>query len=175
MDSLTTTVTRRALFGFIAVVALFPKGALHAATALPEMKVTHSTGCGCCLKWMESMRRAGFTLSESPFSGMSQIKSKYGITREISSCHTAEVGGYAIEGHVPAAAILRLLAEKPKAAGLAVPGMPIGSPGMEGASPVDYDVILFGPNKRTVFARYNGENLLKSVQPEHAPKQGGKH
>ena len=76
------------------------------------------------------------------------------------SCHTAEVQGYVIEGHVPAAAIQRLLRDKPKAAGLAVPGMPIGSPGMEGGTPETYEVVLFGPQGQRTFARYRGSQEI---------------
>ena len=86
------------------------------------------------------------------------LKAKLGVPRALASCHTAQVGGYVIEGHVPAGAIKRLLTEKPKGIGLAVPGMPVGSPGMEveGAEPDTYDVVLFGAAERRTFARYRG-------------------
>jgi hypothetical protein len=88
------------------------------------------------------------------------LKSKLGIPLDLAACHTAEVDGYLIEGHVPAAAIKRLLSERPKAKGLAVPGMPQGSPGMTGEFE-QYDVILFGPNEHRVYVTYKGD---KEVQ-----------
>ncbi|MBB5758543.1 hypothetical protein HNR00_003265 [Methylorubrum rhodinum] len=88
------------------------------------------------------------------------MKVRLGVPRDLASCHTAQVDGYAIEGHVPAGAIKRLLAEKPQGIGLVVPGMPAGSPGMEvdGMEPATYDVVLFGPEGRSTFARYRGAN-----------------
>ncbi len=79
---------------------------------------------------------------------------------DLVTCHTAQVGGYVVEGHVPAAAIKRLLIEKPNATGLAVAGMPVGSPGMEGGRPERYDVILFGPSERRIYMRFVGEQQL---------------
>lgn len=89
---------------------------------------------------------------------MNPLKVRLGVPRDLASCHTAQVDGYVVEGHVPAGAIKRMLAEKPRGAGLAVPGMPAGSPGMEveGMEPDTYDVILFGPDGRSTFATYRG-------------------
>ena len=84
------------------------------------------------------------------------VKTTLGVPGELASCHTAKIDTYVIEGHVPAAAIRRLLAARPTALGLAVPGMPIGSPGMEGGTPQPYDVVLFGASAPTVFARFIG-------------------
>ncbi len=157
----TRTIIRRALFGvLLAAVLVISTVVYRTKAALPEMKVTYYPECHCCAKWVEQMRQAGFTVSEVFHSGLGAIKEKYGITPEILSCHTAEIGGYAIEGHVPAEVIKRLLAEKPKATGLAVSGMPLGSPGMEGENPVRYDVLLFGPGSREVFASYRGGKPL---------------
>jgi hypothetical protein len=106
------------------------------------------------------LREAGFTVTvaEAP---VNPLKIRLGVPRELASCHTAQVGGYVVEGHVPAGAIKRLLVEKPKGKGLAVPGMPAGSPGMEidGVEPDTYDVVLFGSEVRSVFARYRGADL----------------
>ena len=88
------------------------------------------------------------------------VKTRLGVPGDLAACHTAQVAGYIVEGHVPAAALKRLLAEKPSAAGLAVPGMPIGSPGMEGGTPEPYDVILFGPAGRRTYMRFLGEKAL---------------
>ena len=89
------------------------------------------------------------------------MKVRLGVPRDLASCHTAQVGGYVVEGHVPAGALKRLLAERPQGTGLAVPGMPAGSPGMEveGMEPDTYDVILFGQDRRSTFARYRGADL----------------
>ena len=130
------------------------------AAGLPEVAVTKDPSCGCCQRWGDHLREAGFTVTvtEAP---VNPLKARLGVRRELASCHTAQVGGYVVEGHVPAGAIKRLLAEKPKGAGLAVPGMPVGSPGMEveGMEPDTYDVVLFGPETRSVFARYRGAEL----------------
>lgn len=99
--------------------------------ALPPMLVHKSPTCGCCEVWVEHVRKAGFDVQVRDHDDMAPIKSRLGIPYGKGSCHTAEVGGYFVEGHVPAIDIKRLLAEKPNAKGLAVPGMPAGSPGME--------------------------------------------
>ena len=88
------------------------------------------------------------------------VKARLGVPDDLAACHTAEVAGYVIEGHVPAAALRRFLAEKPNATGLAVPGMPIGSPGMEGGTPEPYEVVLFGPAGRRSYMRFVREKAL---------------
>ena len=88
---------------------------------------------------------------------MQAVKVRACVPKGLSSCHTAEIAGYVVEGHVPAHAIRRLLAEKPQANGLAVPGMPIGSPGMDGGTPLAYDVILFAQDRQEVFGRYKAD------------------
>jgi hypothetical protein len=103
---------------------------------------------------------AGFAVSVRDTGDLPAIKRRLGVPGGLASCHTAEVGGYVIEGHVPAGAVKRLLAEKPAATGLSVPGMPVGSPGMEGGASETYDVVLFGKQGRSVFARYHGAQAL---------------
>ena len=125
-----------------------------AAASAPEVQVYKSPTCGCCDKWVEHLRAAGFTVQAHDVADMSKIKRENGITAEIASCHTAFVGGYVIEGHVPASDIRRLLAERPKVAGLAVPGMPIGSPGMEGPGAKPYEVLSFGAQGTRVFSKH---------------------
>ena len=128
---------------------------------LPQIAVTKDPSCTCCAAWVDHMRAAGFpvVVTEAP---VNPLKIKLGVPRPLASCHTAQVAGYVIEGHVPADAIKRLLAEKPQATGLAVPGMPVGSPGMEtaGVPPDTYDVVLFGSAGTQTFARYQGTTLL---------------
>lgn len=121
-----------------------------------QMTVYHDPNCGCCGKWVEHMRGNGFEVEAIPTGDMNRIKRELGVPQELPSCHTAKVGDYVIEGHVPAEDVLRLLAEQPDAHGLSVPGMPLGSPGME----VDhrrmaYDVVLFKQDGETeVFNHY---------------------
>lgn len=102
-----------------------------AAAARPTMVVYKSPSCGCCEAWVEHVRRAGFPVQVYDVDDLDAVKSRVGLPYGMGSCHTAEVGGYFIEGHVPAGDIERLLAERPAAKGLALPGMPLGSPGME--------------------------------------------
>ena len=154
---------RRDLLGGVASlsVLLFLFG--H-AVATPKITVTKDPNCGCCNGWVEHLRSAGFAAETVDSSALNQIKAKLGVPRELASCHTAEVDGYVIEGHVPAPAIRRLLAERPQAKGLAVPDMPVGSPGMEvDGSPADeYTVFLFGEFGSRPYARFKGMQELAS-------------
>ena len=110
--------------------------------------------CGCCSKWVDHLREAGFEVEANDLNDLSSIKNHYGVQRALSSCHTAIVEGYVVEGHVPAEHVARLLEERPDVAGITVPGMPIGSPGMEGPNPQPYDVLSFDKEGHTeVFAR----------------------
>lgn len=105
--------------------------------------VYKSPTCGCCGKWIEHLEAGGFAVEAIDVANVGQIKKKHGVPAELSSCHTALVDGYVIEGHVPAEDVKRLLEERPEIVGLAVPEMPIGSPGMEGPNPEPYEVIAF--------------------------------
>jgi len=115
------------------------------------IEVYKSPTCGCCGKWVEHLRAHGFTVRATDTAAMDEVRAKYGVPRTLRSCHTALVAGYVIEGHVPAADVQRLLRERPAVAGLAVPGMPIGSPGMEapGGKTEPYDVIAFDKDGRS--------------------------
>jgi hypothetical protein len=106
---------------------------------------------------VEHLRQAGFSVEVRDVPDVNRMKARLGVPSDLAACHTAEVSGYVVEGHVPASALRRFLDEKPNAKGLAVAGMPVGSPGMEvpDAPPDTYDVILFGPNRR-VYARFKG-------------------
>ena len=121
----------------------------------PELLVYKTPTCGCCGKWVEHMREAGFEVRvedvdvDELWGG---VKVRHGVPRELSTCHTTVVGDYVIEGHVPAGVVRRLLEEAPDVKGVAVPGMPTGSPGMEGPNPRPYAVIAFdGKGNRTVY------------------------
>lgn len=125
------------------------------AEAAAEMVVYRSPACGCCTAWVEHMREAGFQVRVEDRTDLAPVKAEMGVPADLSSCHTARVGGYVIEGHVPADDVRRLLAEEPDVKGLAVPGMPVGSPGMEGPNPEPYSVVAFdGEGGREVFARH---------------------
>jgi len=108
-----------------------------------ELTVYKSPYCGCCAAWVDHMEANGFEVEVKDVENLEPIKRSHGLTRELASCHTAVVEGYVIEGHVPAADVRRLLAEKPAVKGLAVPGMPMGSPGMEGPTSQPYEVVSF--------------------------------
>lgn len=115
------------------------------------------SSCGCCAKWVSHMRDHGFSVTEVEVEDVTPYKREHGVPAELSSCHTALVGDYVIEGHVPAADVKRLLEEKPPLAGLAVPGMPLGSPGMEaGGRMQPYDVLAFRPDASVyTYSSYN--------------------
>ncbi len=116
----------------------------------PTIKVYKSPTCGCCALWVDHMREAGFELDVEDTDDMIGVKVDAGLPLQLQSCHTALVDGYVFEGHIPAEVIARFLAEKPSASGLAVPGMPIGSPGMEFGDRVDpYDVLQFDATGNT--------------------------
>jgi len=115
---------------------------LGAGAANPVIEVYKTASCGCCKGWIKHLEANDFTVRAQDVASTGDYRAKFGIPADYGSCHTARVGGYAVEGHVPASDIKRLLREKPKARGLAVPGMPMGSPGMEGPRSDPYDVLL---------------------------------
>lgn len=114
------------------------------AAAKPSVTVYKSPTCGCCSKWVDHMRANGFEVKALDVEDIEAVKRTYGVPEGIGSCHTSLVGGYVIEGHVPADAVARVLRERPKIAGIAVPGMPLGSPGMEQGPRKDpYSILSF--------------------------------
>lgn len=149
---------RRAVLGGLAL-ALSPLTTRVWAQSAPTLKVFKDPNCRCCSTWVEHLRNHGFetTVTETP--EMKAVKARFGVPAALSSCHTAELSGYVIEGHVPAHAIQRLLAEKPQAIGLAVPGMPSGSPGM-GGEPEPYDVVIFTKDGQRPFGRYKADRPI---------------
>lgn len=110
-----------------------------AAGALPPMTVYKSASCGCCAAWVDHARKHGFTVRVVDTEDLASVKREMGIPTRLQSCHTVMVGTYVVEGHVPADDVKKLLATKPKVRGLAVPGMPVGSPGMEQGPTAGYD------------------------------------
>lgn len=151
--------SRRAIIGGIALVAI--------SAALPvfaqqrhTITIYKNPSCDCCQKWAEHLAAAGFATELINRGDITALKAEWHVPAALHSCHTGKIDGYVIEGHVPAAAINRLLAERPQALGLAVPGMPIGSPGMEGGELETYDVVLFGKDGQKAFARFRGMDQL---------------
>lgn len=157
-------ITRRqlvaALAGGAAALVAAPllnvAAAMEASAPLPPMTVYKSPTCGCCGDWIKLAQKAGFRTTVKDTADVQPLKRMMRIPQELWSCHTVVVGGYTLEGHVPFDLVKKLLREKPKAAGLAVPGMPVGSPGMEvpGMKADRYEVMLFLADGRTsVYAR----------------------
>lgn len=137
----------------IIAFALF--AAIPQAHAAERLEVFKSPYCGCCEKWVEHMRKAGFDVVTKDVNDVPAARKLTGMPERFGSCHTAKVGGYVVEGHVPAADVQRLLKEKPKAVGLAAPGMPQGSPGMETNHPQPYDTLLVqADGSHKVFAKH---------------------
>lgn len=142
------------------ITVLLTLFALGAAVNLPAIAadavdVYKSPYCGCCEKWVEHLQQAGFAVRTHDVNDVPAARQRLGMPERLGSCHTAKVAGYVVEGHVPAADIQRLLKEKPKAIGLAVPSMPPGSPGMESPKPVPYNTLLVqAGGATTVFAKH---------------------
>ncbi len=157
LNDFDASLTRRSAI-MMAAAFLF----VRPANSAEEQVVTvhKDLRCGCCSIWMQHLQKNGFVTKAVDTSNVDAVKLRFGVPADLATCHTAEVAGYVIEGHVPAIAIKRLLAEKPNATGLAVAGMPVGSPGMEGGRPEPYDVVLFGPSQRRIYMRFIGERQL---------------
>ncbi len=130
-------------------VAVLPVAAISATAVTNAIEVYHDPACGCCVNWIRYMQAQGYTVRSHDDQSMAAVKARLGVPANATSCHTAKIGGYVIEGHVPAEDIRRLLAEHPDARGLAAPGMPMGSPGMEMGAPERYDVMLIGRDGST--------------------------
>ena len=158
MPDIDPRLTRRGVL--IAGAASMLQVETLSAAAQPVVTVHRDPNCGCCLGWVQHLQKAGFSTKVLETKDLEAVKTRLGVPDDLAACHTAEVLGYVIEGHVPAPALQRFLAEKPNATGLAVPGMPIGSPGMEGGKPEAYEVVLFGPGGRRSYMRFIGDAAL---------------
>jgi len=151
---------------FLAKLAALPALAAVACTTAdaverPPMTVYKTPTCGCCGDWIDHVREAGYEVTVKDIDDLHVIKDELGVPHRLESCHTAVVGPYVVEGHVPADLVDKMLSEKPDARGIAVPGMPVGSPGMvqPGMRGVDYEVLLFQADGRTkVFAKRRGKD-----------------
>jgi hypothetical protein len=147
-------MTRRSLLALIPVMFV---AASREAWAQQTATVYKDPTCGCCGKWVELLRTEGFAVTVNDVRDIAAVKDKYHVPQPLRSCHTALINGYVVEGHVPFADIKRILKEKAAVSGIAVPGMPIGSPGMEvpGTTPQSYQVIAFDARGGSrVFATY---------------------
>ena len=150
---MTARLTRRLMLG--GAVAFASAGAARAKDR--RMTAYKTPWCGCCDGWVAHMREAGWTVEVVEREDLTPIRARYGVPDRYAGCHTAVVGPYAIEGHVPAADVERLLRERPAAVALAAPGMPAGSPGMEAAGRRPYVTLLISrAGEATVFGRHNG-------------------
>lgn len=147
-------LTRRSVL--LASVGCLASARPLAAAEGTAITVHRDPSCGCCSGWVKHLQQSGFAATVLDAKELDAVKQRLGVPDDLAACHTAELAGYVIEGHVPAASLRRLLAERPNATGLAVPGMPIGSPGMEGGTPEKYDVVLFGPNGRRTYMTFIG-------------------
>lgn len=123
----------------------------------PQVTIYKTAGCMCCNRWAEHLRQQGFDVVIDSTGILADVNAEHGVSQDLASCHTALVGGYVVVGHVPADAILRLVREQPPLAGISLPGMPVGSPGMEvdGVEPESFSVLAFDEEGNTsVFAEY---------------------
>lgn len=136
------------------------------STPNPNLVTVYKTPtCGCCGKWVDHLKADGFDVRVYERPSLEVIRSRYGVPDHLASCHTAHISGYTIEGHVPGQDIRRLLSEKPKVIGLSVPGMTVGSPGMEMEGRSDpFNVIAFSQDQAEVFNAYNSAQQSKSEQ-----------
>lgn len=152
------SVTRRNALTLAAAFLVLQRSTAQADSA--AILVHKDPNCSCCAGWVRHLKDAGFAVRIEETTNLRPVRKRLGVPADLAACHTAEVNGYVLEGHVPAAAVRRLLEQRPQAIGLAVPGMPVGSPGMEGGTPERYDVVLFDANGRQPFMRFLGsENV----------------
>ena len=149
------SVTRRSAFWLVAAALIVPQSFALAQTS-NNILVHKDPNCGCCAGWVQHLKAAGFAVTVEETANLQVVRRRLRVPADLAACHTAEVDGYVLEGHVPAIAVRRLLEKRPAATGLAVPGMPVGSPGMEGGAPQPYDVVLFGASGRQTFMRAIG-------------------
>ena len=141
----------------IPITLVLVLGGAPAFAEAPTIKVFKTPTCGCCTKWIDHLRAAGFVVAATELQDLTAIKTANGVPPHLASCHTALVDGYVIEGHVPASDLERLLKDRPAVSGLAVPGMPMGSPGMEHPDPrrhQTYDVLSFDTDGSKVFSTH---------------------
>lgn len=149
-------INRRDMLRCLGSSALVLAAVPTTAANYPPIAAYRNPGCGCCEKWAERLRQAGFTVTMEDDPALGERRAKLGVPADLAGCHSATMGDYVIEGHVPPEDIVSFLASKTNARGLAVPGMPVGSPGMESGEPAEaYDVFVFtAEGKSQVYARH---------------------
>ncbi len=150
-------MTRRSSLGIFAAALIMPTSSAFAQT--PAILVHKDPNCGCCAGWVRHLKDAGFAVTVEETADLQVVRRRLGVPADLAACHTAEIAGYVIEGHVPALAVRQLLEKRPAAIGLAVPGMPAGSPGMEGGASQKYDVVIFGATGRQHFMHFVGSEI----------------
>lgn len=150
-------LTRRGALGLIAAALTAPRSTFAQNYAILVHK---DPTCGCCTGWVRHLERAAFAVTVAETADLKGVRKRLGVPADLAACHTAEIQGYVIEGHVPASAVRRLLEQRPAAVGLAVPGMPAGSPGMEGGPPRKYDVVVFTAGDRKSFMHFVGTEVV---------------
>ena len=157
MSRTTISAAALAVVAAIITVAWFSMSVTNADVA--DVVVYKTPTCGCCAQWIEHLRDSGLNVNVVNVPSTEPIHEKFGVPRRLGSCHTAVVGDYWVEGHVPADLVQKLMTEKPDdIAGIAVPGMVMGSPGMEGPNPVEYQILAYGNDgKVTVYATRRGQ------------------
>ncbi len=150
------SINRRGVLRYFGVSAVMFVAAPGSAANYPAIAAYRNPGCGCCEKWAERLRQAGFTVTMEDDPALDQRRAQLGVPTELAGCHSATMGEYVIEGHVPPEDIVSFLAGRSDARGLAVPGMPVGSPGMESSEAAEaYDVFVFSADgKSQVYARH---------------------
>lgn len=162
------TVSRRAALrlplALVGAVMLSQPMRVLAAGSAKQVTVWKTPSCGCCHEWVAHLRKNGFEVLTHDVQDTVPIRQKFGLNAKFGSCHTARLGNYVLEGHVPSQELRRLLREQPKALGLAVPGMPMGSPGMEMGDTRDaYDVLLvMADGSSRIYQSYPAKSSVKS-------------
>lgn len=145
---------RRTFLGIAGAMAIVGSRTAVAAPT-PTVDVYKNPTCGCCGKWVRHMRDGGFSVVVHDVDDLGAVRARAGVPIALASCHTAWVDGYVVEGHVPASDVRKLLAERPKAVGLTIPGMPASAPGMDVPGAIAYDVLLFQADGATrTWGRY---------------------
>jgi len=151
--------TRRQAVGAIGAAMVSFIAPAGFANTRPTVTLHKDPNCGCCTEWGKHIEAAGFPITVLNSPDLKALKRQFSVPQDLAGCHTAEVAGYVLEGHVPVAALQRLLDERPVAIGLAVAGMPAGSPGM-GGEPEAYDVVLFTATSRSAYGRFKGAEKI---------------
>lgn len=165
IDRVSRRLALQLSFAFFGAAVLTQPLLALAASSANQINVWKTPSCGCCHEWVAHLRKSGFEVTSHDVEDTAPVRQKFGLNAKFGSCHTARLGNYVLEGHVPAQELRRLLREQPKALGLAVPGMPTGSPGMEMGDARDaYDVllVLVDGNSSRVYQSYPSKSSVKS-------------